>query len=93
MCFDVGHVEYVDLSHVYEQSCVVSVAEHGFDYVFRDVLGKGPTRACAAAVVASVVKDLCGEETEVESISAMPDGWRNLLDLTSALSLIVSSLT
>ncbi len=57
---DVGHVVDVHLSHVYEQRCtvaaiMVAVAEHGFDYVFRDVLGEGPTRACAAAVVASVV--------------------------------------
>lgn len=50
---DVGHVVNVHLSHVYEQRCVDFV--NGVDYVVRDVLGESPARACAAAVVASVV--------------------------------------
>ena len=63
---DVSLVVDVHLSHVYEQMGTVADGAHGVDRVFRDVLGKGPGRACAVAVVTGVVDDFGAEKADVE---------------------------
>jgi len=63
---DVGLIIDVHLGHVYEQMSTVAGVAHGADRAFRDVLGKGPARACTVAVVTGVVEDFGGEKADVE---------------------------
>jgi len=63
---DVGLIVNVHLGHVYEQRSTVAGVAHGLDHGVRDVLGEGPARTTAAAVVTGVVEDFVGEKTEVE---------------------------